>query len=831
MKFRTQFDVEVIIRNHMLPAFVSDLNYEIVAVSRGVSPKIFDRTRESLIGVKLPDFISFNEMLKIITWVEQAASENSRCSMSIPCLTVNVESLNLSVDPVADACGNIVGLLFQHSSCGTSASEGLLENVCNNPAKNFENLKSPNTLENEFRLKTALQSAHQGVWDHDFELNTHYLSETWRKMRGISINEEVAYSTEEWLKTIHPNDIEQVFVQLELQRSGQTDVINYKFRQRHANGRWMWILSRGRVVRRDADGFPVRIIGTDTDISDLKAVELERTKLAERLRVAIDAAEMGQWDLVVSTEDAFWDDRSLQIFGVKDGHNERSEASWASFIHPDDRKATVAYNNLCLRERKDIACDYRIITPDGFEKYIRTRGKLVTDPEIGDRYIGVNIDLTVDYRKTIALEDALDRRAYESRHDVLTGLANRRKLDEYIIAQTADPKPFQLAAMHFDINKFKQINNKFGKGAGDFTLKHAAFTLREFLPKKALVARIGGNEFIAVFLLNGVQKRLTDIAGEIIRKFSLPFLYGDVQVKSGISIGISDSNICGHVGNLLRTADLALQHAKKDVRAFYQVYSPYMKDEADKRIRMQDELIDALEHDEIICYYQPQFEAQTMKISGIEALVRWKSQKHGLIMPDQFIHVAEEMGLMSKVDEVVLSRVLADLDSWSAEGISVPPISVNISAQRLMDPGFGARLREMHIPKGKIVFELLESIFLDVENDAITENLRLFEEIGIDIEIDDFGTGHASILSLLRISPKRLKVDRELVQPIVRSHTRRHLLENIIRIGKMLEIEVVAEGVESLAHVKVLQDLKCDYLQGFALAIPMAASDMRRLLA
>ena len=830
MKLRTQSDVELIVKNHISSVFVSDLNYVIVAVSKRFSLRIFDKTRESLMGVRLPDFISFNEMMKINNWVERVANENNRCSMPTPCLTVNVESINLSVDPIVDACGNLVGLLFQDSNGVANAPEELLGNIPNNPTKCFEKLKVPNALKNEFRLKTALQSADQGVWDHDFELNSHYLSETWRKMRGISIDEEVAFSTEEWLKTIHPDDIEQVFIQLELQRSGQTDVINYKFRQRHASGRWMWILSRGRVVRRDADGFPVRIIGTDTDISDLKAVELERTKLAERLRVAIDAAEMGQWELVVSTEDAFWDDRALQIFGVKDGHNERSEASWASFIHPDDRKATVAYNNLCLRERKDIACDYRIITPDGFEKYIRTRGKLVTDPENGDRYIGVNIDLTVDHRKTIALEDALDRLAYESRHDVLTGLANRRKLDEYIIVQAADPKPFQLAAMHFDINMFKQINNKFGKDAGDFTLKHAAFTLREFLPKGALIARIGGNEFIAVFLLNGVHERLIDIAEGIIQRFSLPFLYEDVQIKSGISIGISDSITSGHVGDLLGNADLALQHAKKNGRAVYQVYCPYMKDEADKRIRMQDDLIDALEHDEITCYYQPQFESQTMKISGIEALVRWESQKHGLIMPDQFIHVAEEMGLMSKVDEVVLSRVLVDLDTWSAEGISVPRISVNISAQRLMDPGFGARLREMHIPKGKIVFELLESIFLDVENDTITENLRLFKEIGIDVEIDDFGTGHASILSLLRIAPKRLKVDRELVQPIVRSHTRRNLLENIIRIGKMLEIEVVAEGVESQAHVEVLQDLKCDYLQGFALAIPMPAADMRRLL-
>ena len=585
------------------------------------------------------------------------------------------------------------------------------------------------------------------------------------------------------------------------------------------------------MVRRTATGAIARMIGTDTDISDMKAIEHERARLADSLELAISAAEMGQWELDPKTNSANWDDRALQIFGLEGGANKRPETDWAEMIHPDDRDATVAYNDTCIRERKDIACDYRIITTNGDEKYIRSRGKYVPSSEGSGRYIGVNFDLTDDYLKTVELEQARNRLEHESRHDALTNLANRRRLDEVFTLQAADQPTGTIAAMHFDVDRFKQINDMHGHDAGDVTLKHVASTLQAYLPKDVLVARVGGDEFVAYFAQAPSLDSLKAIAEKVIDAFEEPFFYKECRTKTGVSIGIASVASPNQVGsNLFIAADIALYHAKNSGRATFRIFSDDLKDQANQREKIQEDLLNAFENDEITCYYQPQFNAKTLTISGLEALVRWDSPKHGLVMPDQFLSVAEEMGLIGKIDEIVLRRALNDLDVWAGDGIILPRISVNISAQRLTDPDLGARLNKMSIPPGKIVFELLESVFLDGESETISANLQAIRDLEIDIEIDDFGTGHASIVSLLRISPKRLKIDRELVQPIVHCRQRRALLEAIVRIGQMLNIEVVAEGVETGEHVGILQALNCDYLQGFGLARPMSATAVRALL-
>ncbi len=820
MNFKHNVAFEQVVKNLDLPAFISGLEGEILIANDRAATLIGHSSGQPLIGRALSDLLieTDSEDIAVLTMSDPLANELLPKPIVLLCGVGR-----WSAAALRDKNNAPIGILFQKVQ----------------PAQNLSNLTDRDLsdatdwgalTESELRWKTAVQSAEQGVWDHDFEFDRHFLSDTWRKMRGIPIGIQVEETTENWLKTIHPDDVDRVERQIALQHSGQTDTINYIFRQRHVHGHWIWILSRGMVVRRDAGGFPARIIGTDTDISDVKAVEQERTQLAERLRVAIAAAEMGQWELRTGTDYAVWDDRALQIFGLSDGKNVRPETEWASLIHPDDREVTVAYNDKCLRELKDMACDYRIITPDGVEKYIRSRGKWVADTGEGASYIGVNLDLTPDYQKTVALETALSRLEYESRHDALTGLGNRRRLDEAFLGLATDPAALPMAAMHLDIDMFKQINNNFGHGAGDFTLRHVATVIQRYLPDDVLVARVGGDEFVALFSRLLASDDLIGIAQQIVHAFGQPFFYNENWIKSGVSIGIAWSDTCDHADDLFIAADIALFHAKKNGRAEVCLYTPEMKDQANQRIRIQDELISAFERDEITCYYQPQFDAETMKLSGVEALVRWNSPTHGLVAPDHFIGAAEGMGFISKLDEIVLRRVLADLDQWRLNGLSVPRVSVNISAQRLMDPNFGEHLFMMNIPRGMIVFELLESVFLDGENKTITENLRQFKQMGIDVEIDDFGTGHASILSLLSIAPKRLKIARELVQPIVSSTQRRALLETIIRIGKMLDIEVVAEGVESQAHIDILRTMKCDYLQGFALGKPMAADEMVQML-
>jgi EAL domain-containing protein (putative c-di-GMP-specific phosphodiesterase class I) len=207
-------------------------------------------------------------------------------------------------------------------------------------------------------------------------------------------------------------------------------------------------------------------------------------------------------------------------------------------------------------------------------------------------------------------------------------------------------------------------------------------------------------------------------------------------------------------------------------------------------------------------------------------LARWQHPTLGLKSPDAFLAIAEELNVVATIDRLILEQSLADLDRWAEAGIVVPRASVNVSLRRLHDEDLIKGLRQLDIQPGRISFELVESIYLD-ENDAIVGwNIDQIKDLGIDIEIDDFGTGYASIVSLQKLRPKRLKIDKQLVDPIVEEPAQRRLLASIVDIGKSMGIEVVAEGVETMEQARLLRELGCDILQGYAFAKPMSASDL-----
>ncbi|SFB15016.1 PAS domain S-box-containing protein/diguanylate cyclase (GGDEF) domain-containing protein [Poseidonocella pacifica] len=684
--------------------------------------------------------------------------------------------------------------------------------------------------ETDSRWITAVLSANQAVWDHDFERNQHYLSDTWRTLRGLTIDDDIPLSTEEWFTTIHANDVAHLHEEWRQIDAGETDIINYKFRQRHKDGHWVWFLSRGRVVRRDPAGLPARIVGTDTDITDIKTVELESQRMTQRLAVAMEAAGMGRWELNLDTGEAYWDDRMLQMLAVKDGKNNRPGQDWLQYVHPDDRDEVYPYLADRVEQKLDIERDYRILNTEGEAIHIRALAKFVDNAETGPRYYGVNIDITHDKLQTEELEKARALMEYESRHDALTKLANRRKLDEVFSEHVANSRS-GVSVLHFDIDHFKQINDTLGHDAGDATLQHAADILRRHITGDALVSRVGGDEFVALMFKALDEQALQTTAEAIIREMCLPFEYRSQKCAVGISVGIATSKNCEAGDNsLFINADLALYEAKKAGRGRYRFYSPSMKEEARCRKHTFDALAAGIEKGEITCHYQPQFDAATLELSGLEALVRWEREAFGLFMPHQFLGVAEDMGILPDVDDVVLRRVLHDINKWERAGIHVPPISVNVSASRLNDPTFADQLRTFDIPVGMLSFELLESAFLDTKNNVVDRNLDVVNELGINIEIDDFGSGHASIASLLAVSPKRLKIDHALVSPIDTSERQRDLVKNIIGIGHMLGIKVVAEGVETAAHIEILQAMRCDFLQGFGLSRPMDGTNTGHFL-
>ena len=683
----------------------------------------------------------------------------------------------------------------------------------------------------ELRWQVAIESADQGVWDRDFRTDQSFVSTNWRRMRGIASDKDIAPYFESLTATLHPEDVDRINGELEKIDRGDTDVINYQYRQAHRDGHYIWILSRGRVVDRLPDGSPSRVIGTDTDITEIKQVEDEYASTSQRLTVAMRAADMGRWEYDLRKDVAYWDDRLLEMFGVADQDNYQAGDHWFKLIHPDDVERARAASKASVDNRTDLALDYRICRPNGEIAHVRTRAIFVADENRGDRFVGVNIDVTDDILRQEELEDARALLEHESRHDALTGLSNRRGIDELQSKYLKDVPNQRQAVLHFDLDNFKQINDTLGHLAGDAVLKHAATILSDATPKNGLAARVGGDEFVILLPDAPADTALMDMAKSIIAQMAQPFLFEGHPCNFGVSIGIAISQSDQTPDeSLFVAADLALYAAKQEGRGRCRFFDVAMRKSAENRKHAFDALLFGFEKGEIICHYQPQFDAQSLQLTGLEALVRWDSPAHGIMTPDAFLGTAEEMGMIAEFDAMVMKRALCDLQKWEAKGLNIPRLSVNVSAARLSDPDLAQELGAMDIPIGKFAFELLESAYLDSFGDELAQNLRAIRDLGIGVEIDDFGTGHASIVSMLQVAPDRLKIDRQLIAPITHSKRQRQLVKTIINIGQMQGVAVVAEGVETIEHADILKSLGCDDLQGYALGRPLSFDDTTVLL-
>ncbi|MFA1622589.1 putative bifunctional diguanylate cyclase/phosphodiesterase [Rhizobium mongolense] len=694
--------------------------------------------------------------------------------------------------------------------------------------------------ERESRWNYALVGSGLGVWDHNNLIGTKYYSDTWKEIRGMAPHEEADGDYEEWLKLLHPDDRDFVIGAIEKQIAGDPDYHVFEYRERHKDGGWVWIECRGACVEWDENGVPARIVGTDTDITARKRSEEMLEHLSRRLDLALEISRIGVFEADLNAGTVEWDDRLLAMYGLEGTPRVKLSEAWEQALHPDDRERTLKNLEASLEKDRGLLQEFRIIRGDGAERVIRARSAFFLDADGKRKLIGANWDVTEevslrnDLQKAKDLAEARNQELEAAResiehlalHDYLTELPNRRYLDRMLDERSAGCREngLTLAILHIDLDRFKQINDTLGHRAGDAMLKHAARVLKESVRASDFVARIGGDEFVVLCTIDSSPKKLSNMAARIIRELSKPVRYEGHDCRFGASIGIAaESGKDLDAKQLLLNADIALYRAKGAGRNRHEFFSKDARRTIIAAKRLSDEMLLGLERNEFIPFYQLQFHAQTLEVAGVETLARWRHPEHGLLTPGHFLTIAEDLDVVSAIDGLILEKGLADRAAWARDGFVTPKLSVNVSSRRLADPGLGKKLRVQKIEPGILSFELLESISLDDCDDAVLTNLRQFRKLGIDIEIDDFGTGHASIVSLLKLSPRTLKIDRELIRMLPQSAEQRKLVRSIIDIGRSLNILVTAEGVESMDHVRILGDLGCDMLQGYALARPMPA--------
>jgi diguanylate cyclase (GGDEF)-like protein len=574
--------------------------------------------------------------------------------------------------------------------------------------------------------------------------------------------------------------------------------------------------------------------------------ESELERLSRRLGLALDASKVGVWDFNIDTQELVWDDRMNELYNYPRDGGARAYQHWRDRIDDADVERAIADFETAWKTGR-YESQYRLNLGDGRTRVVRAIGKVYVAPDLSRQMVGVNWDVTADVKLTedlthskaqtearnVELEAARARIEYNSLHDFLTRLPNRMYLERALAEHAARcaRSGGGVALLQVDLDGFKRINDTLGHSAGDAMLIHTAETIRRHLRPSDFVARTGGDEFVVVCTADEGMVGLDELARRIIEDVSRPIVYDGHECRLGMSIGIAGA-YGAEVGRqrLLVDADLALYRAKSLGRNRFEFYTAALQAEIVNAKSIGDSIIGGLERGEFIPYFQPQVDSRSLEIVGVEALARWRHPTCGILAPAEFIDIAEELAVIAAIDRAVLEGALACHRKWRADGLQPPRLSVNVSLRRLHEEGLIEALSALEIAPGELSFELVESIYLDERDDRFFENVEQIKALGVDIEIDDFGSGYASIVSLTKIKPRRLKIDRQLITPIVHSAAQRRLVRSIVEIGRSLDIEVAAEGVETMEHAALLRDLGCSILQGYAFAKPMPAEDLEARL-
>lgn len=449
-----------------------------------------------------------------------------------------------------------------------------------------------------------------------------------------------------------------------------------------------------------------------------------------------------------------------------------------------------------------------------------------------------NLDSQENFENEIARLERENKRlrelativSQESNQDPLTGLSNRRhlelELNDYLASLRKRGEEF--AVIFVDLDRFKSVNDTLGHEAGDALLISVAKTLRHLSDSNDTVARLGGDEFVVLKPLGTSALNISGLADSIISELGKKFSFEGRGISRSASVGVAiATKDMPTPEQIMADADAALYHAKANGRGRWSYFTSEMHANANATKRLATELLDACDRREFVPYFQAIIDAKTGMIACAEVLVRWQHPKRGLLLPADFLDVAGKIGIEDKIDSIVFEALGKEIQKLDATGFNLPKLSINISAARLANPSLIHDIRVSKIDPKRITVEILESVYLEEEDNSLLLALSELKQLGTSISVDDFGTGHASVQGLLSIKPSILKIDRQFMMTALDNESSMALFGSIVSIGKSLDIKIVAEGVETKQHGQLAVQLGCDYLQGFYFGRPVNAESFR----
>lgn len=558
-----------------------------------------------------------------------------------------------------------------------------------------------------------------------------------------------------------------------------------------------------------------------------KSLRLSETRLARAQKIA----RMGSWEWNIVSGDIYWSDELYRIFGLPVGEPAVITMDWQyTLINPLDLAAFKNALRKTIKKGTALDINYRIISSNDTEIIVNCQGEVEFDKSGNPCLLSAT---TLDITARINAESEIQHLIY---YDSLTGLPNRILLHDRLhlaIAQASRDKQL-LGVLTLDLDRFKSINETLGHRAGDRLLKAVAERLQVCIRNSDTLARLGSDEYVAILASVSQEEGITTIAKKILSVVSEPFYVDGTEIFSTCCIGIAVYPMDGEDSHtLLKHANIAMHQAKGQDRNNFQFFSREMNNQVLERMMLESSMRKGLERDEFFLVYQPQIDARTGTIFGMEALVRWQHPDMGLLSPDKFISLAEENGLIIPLGEQVLRSACRQNKAWQEQGLHPVRVAVNLSAKQFgqyhFDEIVASILLETGLSSEWLELELTESaIMKDAE-----KNIRLltkFKEMGISLAIDDFGTGYSSLAYLKNFPISRLKIDKSFVRDITTNPDDAAIARIIIDIARSLNLGVIAEGVETRDQMQFLSFNNCVEMQGYHFSRPVPAEEFTELL-
>jgi diguanylate cyclase (GGDEF)-like protein/PAS domain S-box-containing protein len=611
----------------------------------------------------------------------------------------------------------------------------------------------------------------------------------------------------------------------------------YRASSAHYAGVWKHRRKDGTLIDVEITSSLVSFNGKDTmlvlvhDITRHRIAEEALRQSQQKYETLINLIDGIVWEADARTfQFTFVGQQAERLFGYPIEQWLTEPTFWADHVHPDDRGWAVAFCKEASQEKKDRTFEYRMVAADGHIVWLRDLISVVVENGQPVKLRGVMVNITDQ-------KQAEERLHHLAHHDGLTDLPNRILfMDRLGQALSRVRWHMRLVAILFlDLDHFKRINDTLGHDVGDLLLKAVAERLSSCVRAGDTVARMGGDEFTIILADVAQAEDVPKVAQKIIDAIAKPFLLAGHELFVTTSMGISLFPDDGQdVQTLLKNADAAMYRAKEQGRNHYQHYSPVMNVRTLERLALESSLRHALERKELLLHYQPRVDLNTGQIICVEALLRWQYPDLGLIPPNQFIHLAEETGLIIPIGEWVLHTACKQNKLWQAMGLLPIRVAVNLSPRQFEEKNFvetiARVLKDTGLDPNYLELELTENLVMKNAESSIA-TLRQLNAMGIQISIDDFGTGYSSLSYLRRFPIHSLKIDQSFVRDITTDPDDSVIVTAMIILAHSLKLKVIAEGVETKEQLDFLRSLKCHEMQGYLFSKPLPENEMTRLLA